>query len=216
MPKPFKRRPDQKVYVSPSALVRRPALAISIANIASHWSTLEETISIPFVSLLAGRESSALASYHELFDVNLRHKMYLAIARHKHLPKELLEESEALHKKVRKAASERNKVVHGTWAYCDDLPDSLLLCEPSAINQRIDEFFRQFHQTADDFISGQRTAPWSFDLSLDEYEEYRHSDFEEIVKRVIEVDGVASAYWTKIATFSVQAERERRARRGLR
>ena len=84
--------------------------------------------------LLAGREPSAFAAYHELFEVNLRHKMYLAAARQKHVSKELISESIAIHAKVRKIAAQRARVVHGTWAYCDEMPDFLLLCDPSAVN----------------------------------------------------------------------------------
>jgi hypothetical protein len=216
MPKPFKRSPNQKVSISPSAVVRRPHLAIGIANIASHWSKLEHTISIPFTLLLGGQEPSAFESYHELFEVSLRHKMYVAAARRKRVSKELLEESEVLHKKVRKAASQRNRVVHGTWAYCDDLPNSLLLCDPSGLNRKLDEFLGQLHDTADDFTSGQRIEPWSFDLGLDEYEEYQNADFNEITDRIIALDKMAMAYWTKISAFSIGIERERRARRGRR
>jgi len=215
MPKPFKRRPDQKVILGPSAVLVRPLLAIDIANVASHWSKLEQTLALPFTLLLAGQEPSAFEAYHELFETNLRHKMFLAAARRKRLPRELTDESIALHAKVRKAAAQRNNVVHGTWAFCDDFKESLLLCDPSAVDRRVDEFFSNLHDQLDGFEAGKQGS-WSFDLSVDDYQEYRHSDFEEIVKRIIELDGFAFSYMQKIAAFSLQHERERRSQRGRR
>ena len=93
------------------------------------------------------------------------------------------------------------------------MANSLLLCEPSAINRRVNDFFSQFHDQADGIETGRTADSWSFDLSIDEYEEYQHKDFNEIVERIIELDALATAHWTKIAGFSIQTERERRARR---
>ena len=213
MPKPFKRKGPQVVHVTPIAVVIRPLLAIDIANIASNWTKLEHTLSLPFTTILAGQEPSAFEAYHELFEINLRHKMYIAAAKRKKLPKELLTEAEILHKKVRKVGSRRNNVVHGTWAYCDDLPNSLLLCEPSALNRQLDEFFAQFHDRVELADEGKVRDSWSFDLSIDDFEEYSHDDFGEITKSILETDAVAFAYWRKVASFSLQHERERRLRR---
>jgi hypothetical protein len=213
MPKPLKRRPGQVVHVAARSVVLRPALAIDIANIAAQWTKLEHTISLPFTTILAGQEPSAFEAYHELFEVSLRHKLYLAAAKRKGLPNDLIQESVKLHQSARTASSQRNRVVHGTWAYCDDLPDSLLLCDPSAINRRVEEFLSQFHERVDKAESNSAIEPWSFDFNVDDFDEYRHNDFEEIAKRTLEIDATAMAYWQKIILFSIQHERARRARR---
>lgn len=214
MPQPFKRRPGQVVHMTPATLVKRLKLGVHVANIASHWAKLEQTLAYPFVALLAGQEPAAVASYHELFEINLRHKQYLAVARQKKLPDALIRESEEIHKEVRKAASRRNAVVHGIWAYCDDRPDSILLCEPDALNRKQHEFLESFHDFADQAkAKTPGLKPISFDFTLDDYIEYKHQDFEEITKRIIEIDQTAMNYWEKVTRFSLAAERARRERR---
>lgn len=211
MPQPFKRRPGQVIHMTPAAVVMRPHLAIFIANIASHWSKLEHSLSLPFTTLLAGREESAFEAYHEIFEINLRHKMFMAAAKRKKVPRELLKEADELHTKVRKCATRRNSVVHGTWAYCDDFKEDLFLCSSDALNRRIDEFFGTFHETVD--RNNQEPWKWSFDLSVDEFIRYTANDFDDIVKAIISLDSQAIVYWNKISAFSLQNELERRQRR---
>jgi hypothetical protein len=169
MPQPFKRRTNQKVTLSPGSLISRPTLAIGISLVASHWSKLEHTISLAFTALLGGQEPSAFEAYHELFELNLRHKMFIAAAKRRKLPSSLNQEAQAIFVEARKISNARNVVVHGNWGTCDDRPESLLLCDQITINRRLDNFFEDFHDRVDDQTKGlPGSIPWSFDFSVDD------------------------------------------------
>jgi hypothetical protein len=217
MPQPFKRRENQKVTMAPGMIMHRPALAMGISLVASHWSKLEHTISLAFTVLLGGQEPSAFEAYHELFELNLRHKMFIAAAKRRKLPTSLNEEAQAIFVEARKISSARNSVVHGNWGICDDRPDSLLLCEQIAMNRRVDSFFEDFHGRVDDYAKGSSGAnPWVFDFSVDEYTEYKQQDFQNIIDRINTLDARASRFWTDVASFAladVRARRERPIRR---
>lgn len=214
MPQPFRRKPGQEMKMSPAAVVQRPPLGIGIALVASHWAKVEQMLSLSFTALLSGQEPAAFAAYHELFDLSLRHKMFLAAARKKKLPRELIAEAEKLHQDARRVAKSRNAVVHGTWSIIDDVPDAVFLCDPNASDKRVDEFFSEFHDKIEDQVRGAAVTPsWSFDLSVDEYTEYKVSDFQDIINRCITLDQRATELWTKVASFAISAELTRRAQR---
>jgi hypothetical protein len=181
----------------------RPALAIGIANIASHWSSLEHTLSLPFTTLLAGREESAFEAYHEIFETSLRHKMFVAAAKRKKLTKELIQESEELQKLVRKAAKQRNAVVHGIWAYIDEDEECLLLSPPDAMNRKIDEFFSQMYDVTDDLEKG-KIDTWSFNMCPVDFTKYTFQDLNDIVERIIEINSKALEFWQKVNHFSLK------------
>ncbi len=210
MPQPFKRKPNQKVQIAPSAVLHRPTLAVMIANVASHWSKLEQSLSISFATILSGQEPSALANYNAIFDVSLRHTQFLTTARAKGLPHHLIEESEKLHARARKTATRRNKIVHGLWAICPDRPNSLLLCPPDAINNHIDQIMRDIHSFVDKSFSIV-TISRNFDLMPNEYEEYTASDFIDVQMAITDLIAAADEYWKKVLNFSFEHERARRA-----
>jgi hypothetical protein len=192
--------------------VQRPALVILIALVASHWAKLEHTLSLPFTVLLGGQEPSAFEAYHELFELNLRQKMFTAVARKKNLPLDLISEAKCIYDDARKIAPARHTVVHGIWATIADRPDSLLLCKPDEINRKVDDFSREMNDKLDALAQGEAAMPWSFDLTLDDYTEYKHADFQDILNRIMALDGRADKLWTKIATFAISELQARRAR----
>jgi hypothetical protein len=218
MPQPFKRRPGQEVTIFAGAPLMRPGLAILIANVASHWSKLEQTISLWYATLLSGQEPSALASYHSVFDITLRHTQFKAAAKSKGVSQDLIDESDQFHAKVKKTATRRNKVVHGIWAICIDRPNTLLLCEPDAVNKSLDQFLHDMHERIDT-ISRRMTTPvekvdpFVFDvMNVDEFMEYGENDFNDICKAIISLEAGALEFFMKISNFSVLHERSRRGR----
>ena len=183
MPQPFKRK-GRKVSVTASAVVQRPHLAIGIVNMAAHWSSLEFTLSLLYTYLLFGQEESAFQFYHELIDLSLRKKAFMTAAAGK-LPKDLIAEIDKLYTDVRKLGSSRNTVVHGVWAVCQTKPNSLFLCEPKAINAKVNQVFSHLARMS------KRPAPGetvSVDLTPDQFMEYKHRDFEAITTRIIALD----------------------------
>jgi hypothetical protein len=210
MPQPFKRRPKQKVKIAPGVVLMRPALALMIANIAAQWAKLEQSLSLPFATLLSGQEPSALAAYHSFFDTGMRHTQFMNVAKYKGVPQPLLEEADQLHMRVRKTGTRRNKVVHGVWGICDDRPKTLLLCPADAINIRMHQWFKESHEFFDRSESGIE-GEFSFDLLLEDYEEYYARDFNSIATDTIALTREADIYWQKILDFSFRHERARRA-----
>lgn len=213
MPQPFRRNPGQVVKVSPAAVVERQHIAIGIALVASHWAKVEETLGLPFTVLLSGQEPAAFESYHEIFDLSIRHKMFLAAAKKKGLPKELLEEAIQIHAEARRVAKSRNAVVHGIWGIIVDNQESAFLCAPSGMARRIDEFFEKLHDQIDQQEDLGNMPSWSLDFSIDDYMEYKFQDFQDIINRCIALDNRAFKFFQKVMAFSLSAERARRARR---
>jgi hypothetical protein len=213
MPQPFRRKPGQAVKVSPSVVGERPQFGIGMALIASHWSKVEESLGLAFTALLCGQEPGAFEAFHALFERNLRHTQFLAVAKQKKLPKELIDEAIKLQAEARKVAAARNAVVHGLWGLIADEPEKLYLCPPDASARRVDEFFTELHDRVDSLEDGRSREGWSFDMSVDDYTEYRFQDFQDIINRCIALDQKAFAHYQKVQTFSLAAERARRARR---
>jgi hypothetical protein len=212
MPQPFRRRKNQVVSIAPEVILERPALGVLIAHIAGQWSKLEQSLTLSFATILSGQEPSALANYNAIFDIGLRHTQFLTTAKSKGLPQPLIEESDQLHARVRKAATRRNKIVHGIWAVCPDRPGSILLCPSDGINTKLAAHLRDLHSLID-LASGPRPIySVTSDLTPDDYEEYTANDFIDITKTIISLNAEAETYWVKILEFSLQHER---ARRGL-
>lgn len=201
MPQPFKRR-GRAVTVSPASVVRRPALAIDIANIAANWTKLEQTLSIMYTYLLCGQEPGAFEFYHKLVSLDLKKDAFISAATDR-LPASLIDEVAALFTEIRKFSPKRNDVIHGTWATSDQKPESLLLCRPKAINEKFNEVFRgilKMHRS----VPAKKSRNFSVDLTPDEFIEYKHEDFEWITKKIIEIDERATLLSNKVLSHALE------------
>jgi hypothetical protein len=211
MPQPFKRRPNQTVTVDPESILQRPAIGVLIAHVSAQWSILEQSLTLSFATILSGQEPSALINYNALFDINIRHSQFLATAKSKGLPQTLIEESDALHGRIRKVSTRRNKVIHGVWAICPDRPNSLLLCQPDAMNTKLAAHLHGLHSLIDLAASGKQPLyNVTSDLTPDNYEEYVEGDFHDLTKTIVSLNAEAENYWHKVMEFSIQHERSRR------
>jgi hypothetical protein len=210
MPQPFERRPNQTVTVDPEAILQRPALGVLIAHVSAQWSILEQSLTLSFATILSGQEPSALVNYNALFDINIRHSQFLATAKSKGLPQTLIEESEALHARIRKVSTRRNKVIHGIWAVCPDRRNSLLLCQPDAMNTKLASHLHGLHSLIDLAHGKQPLYNVTSDLTPDNYEEYVKNDFVDLTKTIVSLNADAENYWHKMMEFSIQHERSRR------
>lgn len=181
---PFKRK-GRKIRMSPAVVVERAHLGISIANIASHWTKLESTLSLMYTYLLFGQEESAFQFYHDLVDLSLRKKAFMTAARDK-LPKEMIDEIDKFYSEVRKLATARNAVIHGTWATVESKPNSLLLCDPKDLNAKVNQVCRHVMRMARNPGSSPQKA--SVDLTPDQFIEYKHTDLDNITRRIIALD----------------------------
>jgi hypothetical protein len=200
MPQPFKRK-GRKVRVTPAAVAERAHLGIGIAIIASHWSSLENTLSLMYAYLLFGQEESAFQFYHELIDLSLRKKAFMTAAKGK-LSKELIDEIDKLYTEVRKLGTARNSVIHATWAVVDSKPDSLFLCDPKTINAKVNEVCRHVMRMATDPRTHGQTV--SVDLTPEQFTEYKHRDLDGITRRIIDLDKRAMALANRVLARSLE------------
>jgi hypothetical protein len=201
MPQPFKRR-GKPVSVSPASVVWRPALAIDIALIASHWTKIEQTLSIMYTYLLFGQEPGAFEFYHKLVSLELKKDAFMSAATGR-LPQDLIDEVTALFSEIRKFSPKRNDIIHGTWATSDQKPDSLLLSRPKDMNEKLNELFRgllKIHRSG----PAKESRKFSVDLTPDEFTEYNHEDFQWITKRLIEIDEKATLISNKVFTHALE------------
>lgn len=181
MPSAFRRAINQRITVTPAALTLRPYLAVDLANIVSHWARLEQSLSMIFTILLAGEMPDAFASYHEVFEINFRHKLLMAVARRQNVPQSILSEMRFIHELVTSAARTKNELTYGIWAVCDDLPNSLLLCSAKSVNKSLNKVMLN---NARHILS--QVTP---DSAVSEFIEYRHGDLTEILERITDLQG---------------------------
>jgi hypothetical protein len=194
MPQPFKRGKRQ-IFMGPSAILQRPDMAISIALVASHWSLLEHSIALMYTYLLLGQETAAFEFYHDLVDLNLREKAFMAAARDK-LPKEIVEETRLLFVDVRKLAKSRNIVVHGNWATTPTRRRALLLANPKDVNLKINEMFKYVVAVKKDKTKLEERR--SFEVNPDQFVSYTIEDFNDINQRIIKLNEKATAISLKV------------------
>jgi hypothetical protein len=127
--------------MSPAVLVEKPQFGIFIGLVASHWNKFEQSLSVMYTWLLNGQEPSAFEFYHDLIDMGLREKAFMAAAKGK-LDEPLIEEVRLLYAQGRKLAKRRAKVIHGTWCSTESKPDAILLCDPKAVNEKLNDLLR--------------------------------------------------------------------------
>jgi hypothetical protein len=189
MPQPFNRK-GRPVRMSPAVLAELPHLGISIALITSHWNKLEQTLGLMHTWLLAGEEPTAFEFYHELIDLGMREKAFMAAARER-LPPDMIGEIAKLFIDVRKVAKRRAAVVHGTWCSIATKPHSLFLAEPRDVGRKLNELFTYLRKSLSD--PAKREPTKNFDLTPEELIEYKHHDFNDILKSIISLDAKADA-----------------------
>lgn len=179
MPSVFRRAINQRITVTPAALTLRPYLAVELANIVSHWARLEQSLSMMFTILLAGEMPEAFASYHEVFEINFRHKMLMAAARLQNVSQPIIKEMRITHKLVKSAAGTKNELIYGIWAVCDDLPNSLLLCSVRSVNDSLNKIIVDNSRHMLSLVTP--------DAAVNKFIEYRHCDFSEILDYIADL-----------------------------
>ena len=132
MPQPLPAGKGITTVSPPKRLLKRPKLASLIGTIASEWGYIDDCLVDIFegvVSEKATRDKVAVTVFETLSSLHMRLELLSKIL-HLLAPEHIRDEFD---KKVspllRKAASERNKIVHGAWEISDDYPDDLILKE---------------------------------------------------------------------------------------
>jgi hypothetical protein len=190
--------------MNPGCLQERPNIALGIALIASHWADIELLLGIMYTYLLAGQEPTALSNYFSQRDLNKRRAMCHHAAKLKLSP-DLVSELSDLYDKVSKVATERNTIVHGLWAITDSKPDSVLLAEPKEVGSRVDKIFATLLWMKR--YPGKITT-FKQDISPDDYMEYKPSDLQNTLLRIIELNGQVKVVAEKVLAQSLKAALE--------
>lgn len=203
MPKVIKGYPG--LILDSEAILQKPHLAAMISAIAIRWTDVENSLAYLFVDLLDKEDQAALTIYLELIDYTVRRAAFNAVARSK-LDKASLEAFDALFKKVRKSARERNKIVHGLWRVSKDHDDGLILIDPADMHT---DHFRFMHMK----FKGTFEALDHINKNLENMiaTKYTREDFQEILDRISNLFEELEAFRTElhVRRREEQAEGER-------
>jgi hypothetical protein len=111
-------------------MITRPALAIKVAQCIAMWAEIEYVLGTTLALILGTEAKAALAMYLSLGARRAQIGALTAAA--KYLPTEQEELFSAIMLGwVHPAAKQRDRYAHWCWGYTAELPDSLLLIEPT-------------------------------------------------------------------------------------
>lgn len=109
----------------------RPKIAIKVAECIAEWAEIETSLGMFLGFLLHTNANTALAIYASLENRSAQFRMLDAAAASE-LPSDHYDAISALHAvHIRPAMRERDRLAHWCWGYSDDLPNDLLLAQPS-------------------------------------------------------------------------------------
>ena len=196
-------------------LQARPNLALDIARLALHSSVLDLNLNYLFTGLLSGKQPAAFAVFHEMRDLGLRESAFNNAAKGI-LSDSLRTNIAALFTRSRSIGTQRGRVIHAIWAISDKRKDALLACKPKSLNERVNEAFPAFHEA----VSGNRISQEArlqlfqkLSAEEDEYDVYKHADFEFIIKQireaVAEADRLGVLIMREVAAPLVEPPRRR-------
>ncbi|MHC2837927.1 hypothetical protein [Bradyrhizobium diazoefficiens] len=106
-------------------------MAPFVAEIIVRWADIEANVGSILAFLLAAEAGPTIAMLQTVRSASAQMDMIVSAGKIKLIDPEL-EMFEAVVRLARSAARKRNNVAHHIWAFCDELPDALLLVEPVA------------------------------------------------------------------------------------
>ena len=125
-------KPNTKGAINhPNTMPLRPVLAMKIASCLSQWAAAETMLGISLALMMEVDEDVMLAMYNSLENRAAQLRLLQACAD----AKLDLDRSDLLRAilqvYIKPAMKQRDKLAHWIWGYSNDLPDALLLTEPS-------------------------------------------------------------------------------------
>jgi len=135
MPQPY--RSQEPIMMGPGTVLKRPNLALQIANVVDHWRNIEETLELLYGQILRASISKNRQSHRvtDLLSSQILNSLY-QIGQKTTLTSKalsLLEDPSfnarfsALKSKIDVTARHRNEIVHNTWGVSESYPDALIL-----------------------------------------------------------------------------------------
>jgi hypothetical protein len=116
---------------SARALEGRPEAATLVAACIGVWADIEYNIGLTLALSLGTDAKAALAMYTDVENRTAQFRMVESATRHR-LPQHQLEVFTAIIRLVRSAMKQRDRLAHWRWGYTIELPNDLLLVEPTA------------------------------------------------------------------------------------
>jgi hypothetical protein len=123
-----------------AAMTSRPALAVKIAECIAEYAEVEFELGSALGAMLKSELKIALAMYVE--NRRTTQLMMVRSAAKAALPAHHFKVFEAvMNKAVTPAMTERDRLVHWCWGYSADLPDRLLIMEPTSKTVNLATYF---------------------------------------------------------------------------
>lgn len=175
MPQPLSKvRPNCEIDISTGAINRRPDFAFPILRVIAFWSSIDGSLAMILSRMLKTDIATGTAMYEALSGGEAKRQVLLAAA-----DQALAEWANVLLRAVLSASkasrNQRNDFAHHIWAVAEELPDAILLMNPSVVI-RHNISHRQVH----DVDGATVIKPEPFDYS--KIMVYRGADFERAVK----------------------------------
>lgn len=125
-------RSNAQVIVGPGSQIfdRRPDFALQSARIISNWAYCESLLKGTLANLLEAEAGPVSAIVESIKGTANYFDIIEAAAKHKLKGREL-ETAKFVMSRVRHDAKNRNKIAHFLWAFCDELPDAVILVDPT-------------------------------------------------------------------------------------
>lgn len=170
-----------------------------ITRIFGLWAIIDQELGMLLVRILKAEEGPALAIYDVLTSDSLRRSALNAAAESVFKDREPeLEIFSAVVNVAISAGKLRHKLAHWRWGTCAELPDAVLLADPSALNEQTKELLRIRYAPPDAVEKTKRG--WEDDLALYSFDKskilvYTRADLERHLDHLQQAMSVM--YWYK-------------------
>lgn len=156
--------------------ITHPELALLAMSIMSDWSLLEGAMSSLFVNMLGANPIPGTAMYASLTSTAAQKSALRAVATAS-LSTNRQDVFEAILTHFGSVAKERNKIAHWLWGTSPDIPDAVLLTNPSSLTEYTAQMFDHLHEGREP----------RFTFPEEEIYVWRKQDFLEVTRRLHQV-----------------------------
>jgi hypothetical protein len=144
---------------SNSVMIKRPDVAVRIAQYIAEWSEIEGLLGLFLAMLLHANQKAILAMYSGLENRAAQLRMITSAARATLAPDHFDVVEVIMKIDIRPSMKYRDRLAHWCWGYSDQLTDALLLREPSDKLANMTDFVNLQHIA----LSPPRDLPVAFD-----------------------------------------------------
>lgn len=169
----------------------RPKLALAAMNVIAEWSILESFVLGLFVQMLGKNPRPAVAMYSALTSEAAKRDTLRAVADVAlNYSQEKRDVFDAILDTIKTASKDRIKIAHWIWGHSKDLPDAVLLLDPSQ-KAKQDVASAEYSKTISEFYKNllanklsEKELPRHPGLSNKGIYIYKQKDFDEASKKI--------------------------------